>query len=81
MSPKIYLAFDVWQDQAQSPAQRADAGRLDDRRARPALTDPKRASERFFVPVVGHEGYGMGLMFGLLVRTLNGAVFGSDVVD
>ena len=45
------------------------------------LTDPKRASERFFVPVGGHEGYGMGLMFGLLVRTLNGAVFGSDVVD
>ena len=45
------------------------------------LTDPKRASERFFVPGGGHEGYGMGLMFGLLVRTLNGAVFGSDVVD
>ena len=45
------------------------------------LTDPKRASEGFLVPVGGPKGYGMGLMFGLLVRTLNGAVFGSDAVD
>ena len=55
-------------------------GWMIDRPGQP-LTDPKRASEGFFVPVGGHEGYGMGLMFGLLERTLNGAVFGSDVVD
>ena len=56
------------------------AGWMIDRQGQP-LTDPKRSSEGSLVPVGGHEGYGMGLMFGLLVRTLNGAVFGSDVVD
>ena len=55
-------------------------GWMTDRPGQP-LTDPKRVSEGFFVPVGGHEGYGIWLMFGLLVRTLNGAVFGSDVVD
>ena len=45
------------------------------------LTDPRRASEGFLVPVGGPKGYGLALMFGLLAGTLNGAAFGRDVVD
>jgi len=51
-----------------------------DRQGKP-LTDPKRASEGFLVPVGGAKGYGLALMFGLLAGTLNGAAFGRDVVD
>ena len=46
-----------------------------------ALTDPKRADEGFLLPIGGPKGYGLALMFGLLAGTLNGAAFGSDVVD
>ncbi len=45
------------------------------------LTDPKRASEDFLVPVGGPKGYGLALTFGLLAGTLNRAAFGRDVVD
>jgi L-2-hydroxycarboxylate dehydrogenase (NAD+) len=45
------------------------------------LTDPKRASEGFLLPIGGPKGYGLALMFGLLAGTLNGAAFGKDVVD
>ena len=45
------------------------------------LTDPKRASEGFLLPIGGPKGYGLALMFGLLAGTLNGAAFGRDVVD
>jgi L-2-hydroxycarboxylate dehydrogenase (NAD+) len=55
-------------------------GWMIDRQGQP-LTDPKRASEGFLVPVGGPKGYGMALMFGLLAGTLNGAAFGRDVVD
>jgi L-2-hydroxycarboxylate dehydrogenase (NAD+) len=55
-------------------------GWMIDRQGRP-LTDPKRASEGFLVPVGGPKGYGLALMFGLLAGTLNGAAFGRDVVD
>jgi LDH2 family malate/lactate/ureidoglycolate dehydrogenase len=55
-------------------------GWMIDRPGQP-LTDPKRASEGSLVPVCGPKGNGLALMFGLLVRTLNGAAFGSDVVD
>ena len=51
-----------------------------DRQGQP-LTDPKRASEGFLVPVGGPKGFGLALMFGLLAGTLNGAAFGRDVVD
>ena len=51
-----------------------------DRQGQP-LTDPKRASEGFLVPVGGPKGYGLALMFGLLAGILNGAAFGRDVVD
>ncbi len=55
-------------------------GWMIDRQGQP-LTDPKRASEGFLVPVGGQKGYGLALMFGLLAGTLNGAAFGRDVVD
>jgi LDH2 family malate/lactate/ureidoglycolate dehydrogenase len=64
-------------------AQRNEAmpeGWMIDRQGQP-LTDPKRASEGFLVPVGGPKGYGLALMFGLLAGTLNGAAFGRDVVD
>jgi LDH2 family malate/lactate/ureidoglycolate dehydrogenase len=64
-------------------AQRGEAmpeGWMIDRQGRP-LTDPKRASEGFLLPIGGPKGYGLALMFGLLAGTLNGAALGKDVVD
>ena len=55
-------------------------GWMIDREGKP-LTDPKRASEGFLLPIGGAKGYGLALMFGLLAGTLNGAAFGRDVVD
>jgi L-2-hydroxycarboxylate dehydrogenase (NAD+) len=55
-------------------------GWMIDRQGQP-LTDPKRASEGFLLPIGGPKGYGLALMFGLLAGTLNGAAFGRDVVD
>jgi L-2-hydroxycarboxylate dehydrogenase (NAD+) len=55
-------------------------GWMIDRQGKP-LTDPKRASEGFLVPVGGPKGYGLALMFGLLAGSLNGAAFGRDVVN
>ncbi|HXP81561.1 MAG TPA: Ldh family oxidoreductase [Verrucomicrobiae bacterium] len=55
-------------------------GWMIDRQGKP-LTDPKRASEGFLVPIGGAKGYGLALMIGLLAGTLNGAAFGRDVVD
>jgi len=45
------------------------------------LTDPKRAEEGFLLPIGGYKGYGLALVIGLLAGTLNGAVFGRDVID
>jgi len=64
-------------------AQRGESmpeGWMIDREGKP-LTDPKRASEGFLVPIGGPKGYGLALMIGLLAGTLNGAAFGRDVVD
>ncbi len=64
-------------------AQRGEAmpeGWMIDREGKP-LTDPKRASEGFLLPIGGPKGYGLALMIGLLAGTLNGAAFGRDVVD
>src|ERR1700681_2143682 len=55
-------------------------GWMIDKEGKP-LTDPKRASEGFLVPIGGPKGYGLALMIGLLAGTLNGAAFGRDVVD
>jgi len=64
-------------------AQRNEAmpeGWMIDRQGQP-LTDPKRASEGFLLPIGGPKGYGLALMFGLLAGSLNGAALGRDVVD
>jgi L-2-hydroxycarboxylate dehydrogenase (NAD+) len=55
-------------------------GWMIDRQGKP-LTDPKRASEGFLLPIGGPKGYGLALMIGLLAGTLNGSAFGRDVVD
>ena len=55
-------------------------GWMMDRQGR-SLTDPKRASEGFLLPIGGYKGYGLALVFGLLAGTLNGAAMGRDVVD
>jgi len=55
-------------------------GWMIDRQGQP-LTDAKRASEGFLLPIGGPKGYGLALMFGLLAGTLNGAAFGRDVID
>jgi L-2-hydroxycarboxylate dehydrogenase (NAD+) len=55
-------------------------GWMIDREGKP-LTDPKRASEGFLLPIGGPKGYGLALMIGLMAGTLNGAALGRDVVD
>lgn len=45
------------------------------------LTDPARKSEGFLLPIGGPKGFGLSVAIGLLAGVLNGAAFGSDVVD
>jgi LDH2 family malate/lactate/ureidoglycolate dehydrogenase len=45
------------------------------------LTDPARHAEGFLLPIGGPKGFGLSVAIGLLAGVLNGAAFGSDVVD
>ncbi len=45
------------------------------------LTDPSRKSEGFLLPIGGPKGFGLSVAIGLMAGVLNGAAFGSDVVD
>ena len=45
------------------------------------ITDPNRADEGFLVPIGGYKGSGLNLAIGLLAGVLNGAAFGSQVID
>ena len=45
------------------------------------LTDPTRKSEGFLLPIGGAKGFGLSVAIGLMAGVLNGAAFGSDVVD
>lgn len=45
------------------------------------LTDPARKSEGFLLPIGGAKGFGLSVAIGLLAGVLNGAAFGSNVVD
>lgn len=45
------------------------------------ITDPTRADEGFLVPIGGYKGAGLNMAIGLLAGTLNGAAFGSEVID
>jgi L-2-hydroxycarboxylate dehydrogenase (NAD+) len=55
-------------------------GWMIDRDGKP-LTDPKRASEGFLLPIGGYKGYGLALVVGILAGTLNGAAMGREVID
>ncbi len=55
-------------------------GWMVDRRGQP-LTDPKRSSEGFLLPIGGYKGYGLNVVIGMLAGVLNGAAFGRNVVD
>src|SRR6059058_6262235 len=55
-------------------------GWMIDRNGQP-LTDPKRATEGFLLPIGGYKGYGLALVAGILAGTLNGAAMGREVID
>jgi LDH2 family malate/lactate/ureidoglycolate dehydrogenase len=56
------------------------AGWVVDMEGNPIL-DPARADEGFLMPIGGYKGSGLNLGLGLLAGVLNGAAFGSDVID
>jgi LDH2 family malate/lactate/ureidoglycolate dehydrogenase len=45
------------------------------------ILDPTRADEGYLMPIGGYKGAGLNLGLGLLAGVLNGAAFGSDVID
>jgi L-2-hydroxycarboxylate dehydrogenase (NAD+) len=51
-----------------------------DRKGQP-ITDPRKASEGFMLPIGGYKGYGLNVIIGMLAGILNGAAFGRDVLD
>jgi LDH2 family malate/lactate/ureidoglycolate dehydrogenase len=55
-------------------------GWMIDREGNP-LTDPTKVEGGSLLPIGGPKGFGLALMFGYLAGTLNGAAFGSDVID
>ena len=46
-----------------------------------AITDAKKAADALLLPMGGYKGAGLALMLGMLAGTLNGALFGRDVID
>jgi L-2-hydroxycarboxylate dehydrogenase (NAD+) len=55
-------------------------GWMIDKQGQP-LTDPKRSSEGFLLPIGEYKGYGLNVVIGMLAGVLNGAAFGRNVVD
>ena len=45
------------------------------------LTDPNRSDEGFLLPIGGYKGYGLNFILGALAGVMNGAAFGSAVID
>ena len=45
------------------------------------ITDPKKSSEGFLLPIGDYKGYGLSLVFGILAGTLNNAALGKDVIN
>jgi L-2-hydroxycarboxylate dehydrogenase (NAD+) len=45
------------------------------------ITDSAKSAEGLLMPIGGHKGSGLALVLGLLAGVLNGAAFGSEVVD
>jgi L-2-hydroxycarboxylate dehydrogenase (NAD+) len=46
-----------------------------------SILDPHRADEGFLMPIGGYKGSGLNMAIGLLSGVLNGAAFGSEVID
>lgn len=65
---------------AQAAGTRMPEGWVVDRAGRPII-DPARADEGFLVPMGGYKGAGLTIAIGLLAGVLNGAAFGSSVID
>ncbi len=55
-------------------------GWMIDRRGEP-ITDPNRSGEGFLLPIGGYKGSGLAIIIGMLAGLLNGALFGSNVID
>ena len=55
-------------------------GWLEDREGNP-ITDPARVHGGLLMPIGGYKGYGLNLAIGALAGTLNGAAFGSEVIN
>ena len=73
----------VAQGKVKQAAQKGESmpvGWMVDRKGQP-LTDPKRATEGFLLPIGGYKGYGLNVVIGMLAGVLNGAAFGRGVVD
>ena len=45
------------------------------------ITDPERADDGYLMPIGGYKGSGLTIAVGLLAGVLNGAAFGSEVID
>lgn len=45
------------------------------------LTDPNKRTDGFMLPIGGPKGFGLSVGIGLLAGVLNGAAFGSNVID
>jgi LDH2 family malate/lactate/ureidoglycolate dehydrogenase len=56
-------------------------GWMIDKKTGEALLDSDRLSEGLLLPIGGYKGSGLAMVLGMLAGTLNGAVFGRDVVD
>lgn len=46
-----------------------------------SLTDPANRSDGFLLPIGGPKGFGLSVAIGLMAGVVNGAAFGSDVID
>lgn len=60
--------------------ERMPEGWVTDAEGKP-ITDPAQADKGFLVPIGGYKGSGLNMAIGLLAGVLNGAAFGSDVID
>ncbi|WP_081852899.1 Ldh family oxidoreductase [Bosea sp. 117] len=58
-----------------------EEGWMVSRRDGSPLTDSSRTNEGILLPIGGHKGSGLALVLGILAGTLNGAAFGTEVVD
>ncbi len=58
-----------------------EPGWMVDKKTGEPILDADKAGDGVLLPIGGYKGSGLNVMIGLLAGTLNGAYFGSDVVD